>query len=354
MADLSTGTAIAGYRIEAVLGHGSMGTVYSPLDMSLERRVALKVLTPELARDERFRERFLRESKLAASLEHPHIVPIHAAGEADGVLYLAMRYVEGRDLAALLRSLGRLEPDRALALLGQVASALNAAHARGLIHRDVKPANILLTQHGGRDDYAYLCDFGLAKHASTVSSLTGSRAIVGTVDYLAPEQIEGKPVDGRADVYALACVLFECLTGAPPFERGNELASLLAHVNDPPPSVSERSADVPSELDAVVAAGLAKDRERRQASAGDLVGTARAALRVAGARRDAPIEGLGVMHRHQRTARGDCRGVYEARIRQIVQEVAPGHAGTLQELRGDEALVVFDSARQALRLAVAL
>ena len=130
MADLSTGTAIAGYRIEAVLGHGSMDTVYSALDVSLERRVALKVLTPELARDERFRERFLRESKLAASLEHPHIVPIHAAGEADGVLYLAMRYVEGRDLAALLRSLGRLEPDRALALLGQVASALNAAHAR--------------------------------------------------------------------------------------------------------------------------------------------------------------------------------------------------------------------------------
>jgi serine/threonine protein kinase len=153
VADLSTGTSIAGYRIEAVLGHGSMGTVYSALEVSLERRVALKVLTPELSRDERFRDRFLRESKVAASLEHPHIVPIHAAGEADGVLYLAMRYVEGRDLSGLLESIGRLDPERALGLLGQIASALDAAHARGLVHRDVKPANILISRPGGGHEH---------------------------------------------------------------------------------------------------------------------------------------------------------------------------------------------------------
>ncbi len=225
---LETGSTVAGYRIESVLGHGSMGTVYSAHDIALDRRIALKVLTPELARDERFRERFLRESKLAAGLEHPHIVPIHAAGEADGVLYLAMRYVDGRDLSALLESLGRLDPERTLAILTQVADALDTAHGRGLVHRDVKPANILLA----KGDYAYLCDFGLAKHASTVSSLTGSRAILGTVDYLAPEQIEAKPVDARVDVYALGCVLYECLVGEPPFRRDNELAALLAHVND--------------------------------------------------------------------------------------------------------------------------
>ena len=366
VADLSTGAAVAGYRIESVLGHGSMGTVYSALDTGLERRVALKVLTPELHRDERFRERFLRESKLAASLEHPHIVPIYAAGEADGSLYLAMRYIEGRDLAALLRSLGRLDPERVLAIVGQVASALDVAHARGLVHRDVKPANILLTRHGAEDDYAYLCDFGLAKHTSTVSSLTGSRAIVGTVDYLAPEQIEGKPVDGRVDVYALGCVLYECLAGAPPFERGNELAALLAHVNDEPPSLSERRAELPEALDTVVATALAKDRDQRYGTGRELVEATEAALRG-----DAPkaveqprpttaalrtfvfadVRGYTSYTREQ----GDEAGAALARaFAAIVEELAPEHTGTLQELRGDEALVVFDSARRALRFCVEL
>jgi class 3 adenylate cyclase/tRNA A-37 threonylcarbamoyl transferase component Bud32 len=367
VADLSTGTAIAGYRIESVLGHGSMGTVYSALDTGLDRRVALKVLTPELYRDERFRERFLRESKLAASLEHPHIVPIYAAGEADSALYLAMRYIEGRDVSALLKSLGRLDPARALAIVRQVASALDVAHSRGLVHRDVKPANILLTRHGGEDDYAYLCDFGLAKHTSTVSSLTGSRAIVGTVDYLAPEQIEGKPVDGRVDVYALGCVLYECLTGVPPYERGNELAALLAHVSDPPPVLSERRADLPEALDTVIATALAKDRDRRYGTAAELVAAAEAALSgevpaappmparaTAEAVRTflfADVRGYTAYTRQQ----GDEAGAALARkFASIVEELAPKHAGTLQELRGDEALVVFDSARQALRFALAL
>ncbi len=358
---LDVGTVVGGYRIESALGQGSMGTVYSALDVALERRVALKILTPELARDERFRERFLRESKLAASLEHPHIVPIHAAGEADGLLFLAMRYVDGEDLAALLQSLGRLDPDRALSIVGQVAGALDAANERGLVHRDVKPANILLA----KGDYAYLCDFGLAKHASTVSSLTGSRAIVGTVDYLAPEQIQGKPVDGRADVYGLGCVLYECLTGEPPHRRENELAALLAHVNDPPPRPSERRGDLPTALDAVMATALAKDREARFATCAALVDATRSALRgeepelpstqiAAPAVRTfviADVRGYTTYTREQ----GDEAGAALARgFAAVVEALAPTFAGTLQELRGDEALVVFDSARQALRFAIAL
>jgi ABC-type transport system substrate-binding protein/class 3 adenylate cyclase/tRNA A-37 threonylcarbamoyl transferase component Bud32 len=359
---LGTGTVVAGYRVEAVLGQGSMGTVYSALDQALDRRVALKVLTPELARDERFRERFLRESKLAASLEHPHIVPIHAAGEIDGVLYIAMRYVDGRDLGALLESLGRLDVERTLLIAGQVAGALDAAHERGLVHRDVKPANILLA----KGDYAYLCDFGLAKHASTVSSLTGSRAILGTVDYLAPEQIEAKPVDGRVDVYALGCVVYECLTGEPPHRRGNELAALLAHVNDAPPQPSERRAELPAALDDVIATALAKDREARFATCSELVTAVRVAMRgevpelpatpvaAAPAVRTflfADVRGYTAYTREH----GDEAGAALARqFASIVESLGPEHAGTLQELRGDEALVVFDSARQALRFAVAL
>jgi serine/threonine-protein kinase len=336
------------------------------LEVSLERRVALKVLTPELSRDVRFRERFLRESKVAASLEHPNIVPIHAAGEADGLLYLAMRYVDGRDLSGLLASLGRLDPERTVALLDQVAAALDAAHAQGLVHRDVKPANILVSKPGGRAEHAYLCDFGLAKHTSTVSSLTGNRAILGTVDYLAPEQIEGKPVDGRVDVYALGCVLYECLTGDAPYERDNEIASLLAHVNDPAPVLSERRPELPESLDAVVASALAKDRELRFATCAELTAAARAALSgdapavPAAPSASAPgirtflfadVRGYTSYTRQQ----GDEAGAALARrFAELAERLAPEHSGALQELRGDEALVVFDSARQALRFALAL
>ncbi len=365
MTDLTVGTAIAGFRVESLIGQGSMGTVYSAKDESLDRRVAIKVLAPELARDARFRERFLRESQLAASLEHPNIVPIHAAGEADGQLYLAMRYVDGRDLASLLRSLGRLDAERAVDLVAQVGSALDAAHARGLIHRDVKPANILLARHDGKRDHAYLCDFGLAKHASTVSSLTGDRGVIGTVEYLAPEQIEGRPVDGRVDVYALGCVLYELLTGEPPFNRGNELVALLAHVNDPPPKVSDRRSDVPDVFDDVIATALAKDRDLRYATCADLVEAARAALH--GERTGAPVavpETAAVRtflfadvrgYTSYTREHGDESGAELAReFAKIVSQLAPQHHGALQELRGDEALVVFDSARAALRFALAL
>ena len=279
MSDLSVGAALAGFRIESTIGRGSMGTVYSAQDLALDRRVAVKVLAQGLARDERFRERFLRESRLVASLEHPNIVPIYAAGEADGLLYLAMRYVDGRDLSSLLEVLGRLDPERAVELVAQVGNALDAAHARGLIHRDVKPANILLAHHDGRSDHAYLCDFGLAKHASTVSSLSGDRGIVGTVEYLAPEQIEGGPVDARVDVYALGCVLYELLTGESPFSRGNELGALLAHINDPPPKLSERRPELPEAMDDVIATALAKDRDLRYPTCAAMVEAARAALR---------------------------------------------------------------------------
>jgi ABC-type transport system substrate-binding protein/class 3 adenylate cyclase/tRNA A-37 threonylcarbamoyl transferase component Bud32/DNA-binding beta-propeller fold protein YncE len=362
---LNVGTVVGGYRIESVLGHGSMGTVYSALDVSLERRVALKILIPELARDERFRERFFRESKLAASLEHPHIVPIHAAGEVDGVLYLAMRYVDGRDLSGLLESLGRLDPERAVRILGQIAGALDAAHTRGLVHRDVKPANILLARHAA-DDYAYLCDFGLAKHASTVSSLTGSRAIVGTVDYLSPEQIAGGVADGRVDVYALGCVLYECVTGEPPFRRENDLAALLAHANDPVPRPSERRAELPEALDDVIARALAKDREDRFATCGELIDTTQAVLRgeapVLPAPRTAPTAAVRTFlfadvrgYTSYTREHGDEAGAALARrFAAIVEALAPAHSGKLQELRGDEALVVFDSARAALRFALAL
>ena len=362
---LLTGTVIAGYRIEALIGSGSVGSVYSAEETALGRRVALKVLAPSLARDERFRERFLRESRIAAGLEHPNVIPIYAAGATDDDLFLAMRYVDGRDLAALLRSLGRLDPERVLSIAAQVAGAIDAAHAQGLVHRDVKPANILLTRHGGAE-HAYLCDFGLAKHASTVSSLTGERAVVGTVDYLAPEQIEGRPVDGRVDVYGLGCVLYECLTGEPPFHRDNELASLLAHVNDPVPVPSERIAELPEALDAVIARALAKDRDDRFATATELVAAARAALAGeapapadASPRRTAAVRTFVFADVRGYTAytreNGDEAGAaLAARFAGVVRDLAPTYHGHLQELRGDEALVVFDSARQALRFAVAL
>jgi YVTN family beta-propeller protein len=275
--DARLGSELAGYRLEAVLGRGGMGAVYRAEDVRLGRKVAVKVIAPELAHEERFRERFLRETRIAASLDHPHIVPIHGAGEADGSLYLAMRYVEGTDLARLIAEEGPLEPGRALALMEQIADALDAAHERGLVHRDVKPSNILLTRAGGKE-HAYLSDFGLTKQASSLSGLTISGQILGTLDYVAPEQIQGETVDGRADVYALACVLHEGLTGTPPFPRATEVAILWAHVHDPPPAPSSIRPELPPGLDHALERALAKEPDRRTATSGELVREARAAL----------------------------------------------------------------------------
>src|SRR5205085_12022619 len=236
--------------------------------LRLPRKVALKLLAPELADDDRFRERFLRESQLAASLDHPNVVPVYDADETDGVLYIAMRYVEGADLRELLRRSSPLTPARAVAIVGQAAAGLDAAHRRGLVHRDVKPGNILI----GEDDHAYVSDFGLTKQASSQSGLTATGQLVGTLDYVAPEQIQGQPVDGRTDVYSLSCVVYECLTGARPFERDTEVAVIWAHLQDAPPLLSEQRPDLPRELDAVFAKGMAKLQNERYPTCAELAG----------------------------------------------------------------------------------
>ncbi len=271
---IESGGLVAGFRVRSLLGEGAMGAVYAA-ETEDGRRVALKLLAPQFDGDERFRKRFLRESRLAASLEHPHIVPTIDAGEVDGVLYLAMEHVEGADLRELLRREGSLEPERAVNVAAQVADALDAAHAAGLVHRDVKPANILV----GADDRAYVCDFGLARHLSSVSSLTTDRGFVGTIDYIAPEQVEGKTVDGRADVYALGCVLFECLAGARPFERESDLAVVFAHLNEPPPRLTDVRPELPQALGLVLERALAKSPDDRYSTCRDLVDAVRAGLR---------------------------------------------------------------------------
>ncbi len=273
-----TGAVLAGFRLKSLLGEGAMGTVYLAEETTTGRRVAVKLLAPELARDERFRRRFLRETELAANLNHPHVVPTLASGEEDGTLYLAMAYVDGPDLRALLRREGRLEPERTLDLVEQVAGALDAAHEAGLVHRDVKPGNILVAATPEGED-AYLCDFGLARHLSSVSSLTSDRGFVGTIDYVPPEQIEGETVDRRADVYSLGCVLYECLAGARPFDRDSELSVLFAHLNDPPPRLTDLRPDLPAAFDTVFATALAKSPGDRYATCGELAAAARAAMR---------------------------------------------------------------------------
>jgi serine/threonine-protein kinase len=263
-----TGRLVGGFRVGPLIARGAMASVYLAEDASGER-VALKILSPELANDARFRQRFLRESQLAATLDHPHVVRTIAAGEADGVLYLAMAHVDGADLRQLLREEERLEPERALRLVRQVAGALDVAHDGGLVHRDVKPGNILVA--GAPDaEHAYVCDFGLARHVSSVGSLTGDRGFVGTVDYVAPEQIMGDSVDGRADVYALGCVLFECLGGEPPFERESELAVVFAQLNEPPPRLSDVRPDLPRAFDDLFRTALAKSPDDRYPSCGAL------------------------------------------------------------------------------------
>ena len=266
------GREIAGYRVTGLIGQGGMGVVYLAEHVRLERRVALKLLPRQRSQDAGYRSRFLRESRLAAALDHPNVVPVHDADEADGQLYIAMRYVDGRDLRSLLAD-GSLEPQRAVAVASQIAAALDAAHARGLVHRDVKPANILV----GDADHAYLTDFGIAVEVDAPAAGLGSTA--GTLAYLAPEQIDGQPVDGRADQYALACVLFECLAGHPPFAgQSSRLALLWAHMEEPPPALSGAAPGVPAALDAVLERGLAKQPAARYASCEALIAGAREAL----------------------------------------------------------------------------
>jgi len=272
MPEFAPGDVFADHRIEGLAGRGGMGVVYRATQLGLERTVALKVITPVLAQEEDFRRRFVEESKAAASIEHPNVIPVYHAGERDGVLYIVMRYIDGPDLRALVRAEGRLAPERAAHIVAQVGGALDAAHRHGLVHRDVKPANVLL----GDDDHAYLTDFGLTKRSATTDGGGLSRAggWVGTLGYVAPEQIRGERIDARTDVYALGCVLVYALTGSAPYMRDTDEATLWAHLNAPPPSE-----DVPSAFEGVVARALAKDPSDRYPSAGDL---GRAALRAAG------------------------------------------------------------------------
>ena len=268
------GSDFLGYRIEELIGRGGMGVVYRAYDLRLKRPVALKLVAPSLARDEQFRERFARESELVMSLEHPNVVPIYDAGDVDGRVYLAMRLVDGTDLRSLLRAEGALEPDRAIAICTQIAAALDAAHARGLVHRDVKPSNVLLDSSG----HVYLADFGLTRTLDDEGSGAGEDRAVGTPAYLAPEQLEGRPVDGRADVYSLGCVLYECLTGEPVFPRDSRLAVAWAHLEEEPPRASKRRVGLPEAVDAVVGRALAKEPEERFQTSGALVSAAQDAL----------------------------------------------------------------------------
>jgi ABC-type transport system substrate-binding protein len=276
-APVLSGTMLAGFRVKQLIGEGAMGAVYLAEEISGGRRVALKVLAPELARDERFRQRFLRESLIAAGLDHPSIVRTIASGDEGGVLYLAMDYVEGADLRELLQREGTFDSQRAVDLIAQVADALDAAHAVGLVHRDVKPGNILVAEKDS-GERAYVCDFGLARHVSSVSSLTGDRGFVGTIDYVPPEQIEGRQLDGRADVYSLGCVLYQCLAGTRPFERESELAVVFAHLNEPPPRLTDVRPGLPLAFDTVVATALAKSPDDRYPTCGELARSAHAAL----------------------------------------------------------------------------
>jgi serine/threonine protein kinase len=278
--DPRLGTRIGEYRIESRIGEGGMGVVYLAEHAVLERKVALKVLTPQMADDEAFRQRFLRESRLAARLYHPNVIPIHDAGESDGVLYLAMHYVEGTDLATVLRSRGPLSPDETISILEPVAGALDEAHANGLVHRDVKPANIMIGTPvaGSRATQVFLTDFGLVRRIDSQTRITESRVFVGTLTYAVPEMFQGRDIDSRADVYALACVLFECLTGAPPFASDMPEAMIAAHLFTPPPAATSSRPDLPPGIDAVLARGLAKDRKDRYPTCGELMAAAREAL----------------------------------------------------------------------------
>jgi tRNA A-37 threonylcarbamoyl transferase component Bud32 len=274
---LGIGAEFAGYRILELIGRGGVGLVYLAEDLSLPRRVALKILRAEYMQDPQFRERFERESRLAASLDHLNIVPIYRAGEAEGVLYIAMRYVEGTDLRTLLHAEGRMEVGRALGILGQVGSALDAAHARGLCHRDVKPANILVTPGAdGAADQAYLVDFGITKRTAT-AGLTQAGLFVGTIDYAAPEQIRGAAIDARTDVYSLGCVLFECLGGVVPFRCASDIDTLQAHLSAPRPRISELRPELGAAMDHVLLTALSPRPDDRYGSATALVTAARAA-----------------------------------------------------------------------------
>ncbi len=276
--DLATGTVFAGYQIDGIAGEGGMGRVYRATEIALQRPVALKLIAEAFAGDRKFRERFQRESMLAASIDHPNVIPVYEAGEVDGELYIAMRFVDGTDLLHAVGREGALPPQRAVRIVSQVAAALDAAHRRGLVHRDVKPGNVLLTGTG-EEEHVYLTDFGLVKTLEgDAPGMTTAGTFVGTLDYSSPEAIQGQEADARSDVYSLACVLFFALARKSAFLRDSNVATMFAHVNEPAPSLLEAAPDVPPALAAVVERGLAKNPDERQQTAGELARAAQEAL----------------------------------------------------------------------------
>ena len=274
--DISIGSVFAGHRLDAVAGRGGMGVVYKATHLALDRVVALKLIAPEISGDESFRERFKQESMTAAALDHPNVVPIYDAGEEHGQLYVTMRYVPGTDLRAVIEQSGGLPPAEAASIIAQIGGALDAAHERGLVHRDVKPGNILIEDRGGRR-HAFLTDFGLTKHAATDSGMTKTGMFVGTLDYIAPEQLQGQAVDARTDVYSLSCVLYQAVTGQVPYPRDSEPSKMWAHMGEDPPKARRVRADIPDAFESVVERGMAKKPEDRYPSAGDLGRAAQAA-----------------------------------------------------------------------------
>lgn len=279
--ELHTGDDLAGYHIDAIVDRGGMGVVYRATHLRLKRVDALKVIAPDLAEEVEFRSRFERESQVAAQIDHPNVIPIYAAGEEDGLLYIAMRFVDGTDVRTVLRREGRIEPRRAAQIVASVGAALDAAHENGLVHRDVKPANILLTHQRGQE-HVYLSDFGLAKVLASGQTETRTGMFVGTTDYVSPEQVLGDRLDARSDVYSLGCTFFHMLTGQVPYPVEFDAAKLVAHTRDPVPSVRSLAPDLPPEFEDVIARATAKRPEQRYLSAGDL---GRAALAAAEGRR---------------------------------------------------------------------
>jgi serine/threonine protein kinase len=277
---LVAGSRVAGYKLEEEIGSGGMAVVFRAHDEHLQRQVAMKILAPALAADEEFRRRFIRESRAAAAVDDPHIIPVFEAGEAEGILFITMRYVPGGDVRTLLRRVGPLSPARAMAIISPVASALDAAHAVGLVHRDVKPANMLVDARPGRPDHVYLSDFGLSKGVSSAGP-TRSGQFLGTPDYSAPEQIDGKPVDGRADQYSLACAAFELLCGEAPFPRDYVTAVIWAHMSESAPMLTSRRPDLPRRVDSVLAKALAKAPGDRHASCREFADALRETLDLA-------------------------------------------------------------------------
>jgi serine/threonine protein kinase len=290
------GTEFAGYRLNAVISRTNMSVVYTAEHPRLGHAIALKVLAPDLATNDRFRERFVSESRMAAGVRHPNVIPIYDAGPCDGLLYIAMLYVAGADLRAILKERGRLSPDQAVLLLGQAGRGLDAAHRQNLVHRDVKPGNILVERGEDQDpDHVYLSDFGITKRALTHTGLTSTGQFVGTVDYVAPEQIAGAHVDGRADIYSLGCVLYECLVGTVPFVKEYEQAIVYSHQHDATPRPSALRPDLPEAIDHVIARATAKSPDDRYPTCRALMDAAAEAFGLANSR---PIRVATVISDH--------------------------------------------------------